>query len=54
MQVPEGGYYQPNINFPTPVRNGYTFTGWTTDGLSLSGIYVSENMEFIANWKLNN
>lgn len=54
MQVPEGGYYQPNINFPTPVRNGYTFTGWTTDGLSLSGIYVSEDMEFIANWKPNN
>lgn len=54
MQVPERGYYRPNIDFPTPVRNGYTFTGWTTDGLSLSGIYVTENMEFIANWKLNN
>ncbi len=53
-RVPERGYYQPNINFPTPVRNGYTFTGWTTDGLSLSGIYVSEDMEFIANWKPNN
>ena len=53
-RVPERGYYQPNINFPTPVRHGYTFTGWTTDGLSLSGIYVSEDMEFIANWKPNN
>lgn len=53
-RVSERGYYQPNINFPTPVRNGYTFTGWTTDGLSLSGIYVSEDMEFIANWKPNN
>ena len=54
MEVPEKGYYRPSIDFPTPVRNGYTFTGWTTDGLSLSGIYVSEDMEFIANWKPNN
>ena len=54
MQVPEGGYYNTLTDFPTPVRDGYTFTGWNMYGTPVKDIYISIDLDFTATWKPNN
>ena len=54
MQVPEGGYYNTLTDFPTPVRDGYTFTGWNMYGTPVKDIYITIDLDFIATWKPNN
>ena len=54
MQVPERGYYNTLTDFPTPVRNGYTFTGWNMYGTPVKDIYITIDIDFTATWKPNN
>ena len=54
MQVPEGGYYNTLTDFPTPVRDGYTFTGWNMYGTPVKDIYITIDIDFTATWKPNN
>ena len=54
MQVPEGGYYNTLTDFPTPVRDGYTFTGWNMYGTPVKDIYITIDLDFTATWKPNN
>ena len=54
MQVPERGYYDTLTDFPTPVRDGYTFTGWNTYGTPVKDIYITIDLDFTATWKPNN
>ena len=54
MQVPERGYYNTLTDFPTPVRDGYTFTGWNTYGTPVKDIYITIDLDFTATWKPNN
>ena len=54
MQVPEGGYYNTLTDFPTPVRDGYTFTGWNMYGTPVKDIYITIDLDFTATWKSNN
>ena len=54
MQVPERGYYNTLTDFPTPVRDGYTFTGWNTYGTPVKDIYITIDIDFTATWKPNN
>lgn len=54
MQVPERGYYNTLTDFPTPVRDGYTFTGWNMYGTPVKDIYITIDIDFTATWKPNN
>ena len=54
MQVPERGYYNTLTDFPTPVRDGYTFTGWNMYGTPVKDIYITIDLDFTATWKPNN
>ena len=54
MQVPERGYYNTLTDFPTPVRDGYNFTGWNTYGTPVKDIYITIDLDFTATWKPNN
>ena len=54
MQVPESGYYNTLTDFPTPVRDGYTFTGWSMYGTPVKDIYITIDIDFTATWKPNN
>ena len=54
MQVPERGYYDTLTDFPTPVRDGYTFTGWNMYGTPVKDIYITIDIDFTATWKPNN
>ena len=55
MQVPHGGYIYPSKDFPTPLRNGYTFNGWEDEyGCSYKKLYITVSEKHIAKWLPNN
>ncbi len=49
QKVTYGEYYSQ----PTPVKQGYVFTGWYKDGQKLSAPYIyEENITVVASWKM--
>ena len=55
MQVPHGGFIYPSKNFPTPLRNGYTFNGWEDEyGCSYKKLCITVSEKHIAKWLPNN
>ena len=54
MQVPHGGFIYPSKNFPTPLRNGYTFNGWEDEyGCSYKKLCITVSEKHIAKWLPN-
>ena len=45
----------PTINLANPTKTGYTFTGWTSDGSSITSIPTGStgNLTLTANWSVN-
>ena len=47
-------YGNSTVILPTPVRNGYTFQGWTENGKKVETNYIAtKNTELKAEWKVN-